>query len=142
MNRVEALTARFEYQKTATNEFSLPLLPFLLQLIVYALAYFDLKKYALKPKLTFFLLLCCQLFSFAIKKFKKLISRILLLQNCRNFQYILPCQPNRPKYRNRSEFILVFIVHKYLWCITLKKTSNIHLKKLWKWDIYRKRLLP
>ena len=61
MNRVEALTAWFEYQKTATNEFSLPLLPFLLQLIVYALAYFDLKTYALKPKC------CCQFFSFAKK---------------------------------------------------------------------------
>ena len=71
MNRVEALTAWFEYQKTATNEFSLPLLPFLLQLIVYALAYFDLKKYALKPKLTVFLLLCCQFFSFAKKKHLK-----------------------------------------------------------------------
>ena len=34
------------------------LLPFLLQLIVYAFAYFDLKKYALNPKLTVFLLLC------------------------------------------------------------------------------------
>ena len=50
MNRVEALTAWFEYQKTATNEFSLPLLPFLLQLIVYALAYFDLKKYTINPQ--------------------------------------------------------------------------------------------
>ena len=138
MNRVEVLTAWFEYQKTATNEFSLPLLPFLLQLIVYALAYFDLKTYALKSKLTVFLLLCCQFFSFAMKTFKKLISRILLLQNCRNVQYILP---NWPKNRNRSEFILVFIVHKYLWCIPLKKQSNIHLEKLWKWDIYRKILL-
>ena len=55
MNRVEALTAWFEYQKTATNEFSLPLLPFLLQLIVYALAYFDLNKFVLKQKV--FLLL-------------------------------------------------------------------------------------
>jgi hypothetical protein len=61
MHRVEALTAWFEYQKTATNEFSLPLL---LKLIVYALAYFDFKKYDLKPKLIVLLFLCCQLFSF------------------------------------------------------------------------------
>ena len=47
------------------------LLPFLLQLIVYALAYFDLKKYALNPKLTIFLLLWCQRFSFAHENIKK-----------------------------------------------------------------------
>ena len=109
MNRVEALTAWFEYQKTATNEFSLRSSPFSLTIDCVCFSLFWPQKVRFKAKS--FLTFMMSIFQFCPwKYFKEIINRILLLQNCRNFQYILPCQPNGPKNSKDTRFIWVFII--------------------------------